>query len=70
MHLAEDWTDARLSDILDYQAVSILTYFIQVNFCYSSYAWATELITGVYNFDISCSCWFSHQDPLLCVLVF
>jgi hypothetical protein len=39
MQLAEDWRNARLSHILDYQAVSILAYFIQVNMCYTSYAW-------------------------------
>lgn len=57
---------ARLSDALDYQAVSISTYFIHVNFCYSSFAWATELITGAYHLDISFSCWFRIRI-LLCV---
>ena len=67
MQLAEHWTVARLSDILDYQAVSILTYFIQVTFCYSSFTWATELITGVYHLDISFSCWFWVIRILFCV---
>jgi hypothetical protein len=67
MQLAEEWTDARLSDTLDYRAVSILTSSRQVNFCYSSYAWATELITGVYHLDISFSCWFQVIRILFCV---
>ena len=67
MQPAQDWTDSRLSDVLDYQAVSILTYFLQVNFFYGSYTWAGELITGVYHLDISFSCWFRVIRILFCV---
>ena len=61
---------AGLSNIPDYQTVSILPKYLQVTFRYCFYIWDAQLIKGVLLLDISVSCWFrSVRGPFLFLLV-
>jgi hypothetical protein len=50
-----DWTGAKLSNVLDYQAV--LYTHLKVIFCYCCYTSTVQLIRGVLHSDITFICW-------------
>jgi len=51
-------TGPKLSNILDYLEIPILTIVLTDNFCCCSYTWAVQIIRGV--FPLYTCCWFSE----------
>jgi hypothetical protein len=63
----QNWSCARLSNIAYIKQYLYWPKFLQVIFCYCSYSWAAQLISGVFHLGISFSCRFRGVMVPYCI---